>query len=256
MKVQLQVRSMAVRGKKNHTLTSLCKSSAECMYFSALKSWYMMYCLWMSSKIFARITASQKSHSLSWITHEFTTCMQVSFHVLKNQIDVSVVFCFQNIQQPAKMAYVCTREQRYCETQGICANLTIFSWLLTSCRNIISRNVRCASVAFWNASKIFFTATTSRVFLSTDFQTIPYAWYSRTACLSEGIKSNEIPYPFPELLLYFVFSQNVLVDLFAHHRWRSTSACQIGLQTVWMKEFPRSGQAFLQLSVALEDFCS
>lgn len=72
MKVQLQVRSMAVRGKKNHTLTSLCKSSAECMYFSALKSWYMMYCLWMSSKIFARITASQKSQSVlnnTWIHH-------------------------------------------------------------------------------------------------------------------------------------------------------------------------------------------
>ena len=33
-------------------------------------------------------------------------------------------------------------------------------WTLTS------RNVRCASVAFWNASKIFFTATVSRVRLS------------------------------------------------------------------------------------------
>lgn len=255
MKVQLQVRSTAVRGKKKHTLTSLCKSSAECMYFSALKSWYMIYCLWMSSKIFARITASQKSQSVlnnTWIHHLHASqfpCTQKSDRCLCH-------FLLSGHSTTCKDGYACTREQRYCETEGICANLTIFSWLLTSCRNIISRNVRCASVAFWNASKIFFKATTSRVFLSTDFQTIPYAWYSRITCLSEGIKSNEIPYPFPELLLYFVFSQNVLVDLFAHHAWRSTSACQIGLLTVGMKEFPRSGQAFLQLSVALEDFCS
>ena len=32
---------------------------------------------------------------------------------------------------------------------------------LATCRNMISRNVRWASVAFWNASKIFFSATTS-----------------------------------------------------------------------------------------------
>lgn len=33
----------------------------------------------------------------------------------------------------------------------------------------------CASVAFWKASKIFFRAITSRVFLSTAFHTMPYA---------------------------------------------------------------------------------
>lgn len=35
--------------------------------------------------------------------------------------------------------------------------------------------ITCASVAFWNASKIFLRATVSRVFLSIAFQTIPYA---------------------------------------------------------------------------------
>jgi hypothetical protein len=37
----------------------------------------------------------------------------------------------------------------------------------------------CASVAFWNASKIFFSATVSRVFLSTAFHTMPYACAER-----------------------------------------------------------------------------
>lgn len=29
--------------RKCHTLISLCSRSAECMYLSALKSWYIMY---------------------------------------------------------------------------------------------------------------------------------------------------------------------------------------------------------------------
>ena len=33
----------------------------------------------------------------------------------------------------------------------------------------------CASVAFWKASKIFFSATVSLVFLSIAFHTMPYA---------------------------------------------------------------------------------
>lgn len=85
--------------------------------------------------------------------------------------------------------------------------LIMFSWLFMSCRNIISLNVRCnthtasqdswwsytdnqvqvgglhedcragtcASVAFWKASKIFFSATRFPFFLSTAFQTTPYA---------------------------------------------------------------------------------
>ena len=36
-------------------------------------------------------------------------------------------------------------------------------------------SLTCASVAFWNASKIFFKATTSRVFRSMAFHTTPYA---------------------------------------------------------------------------------
>ena len=57
----------------------------------------------------------------------------------------------------------------------------MFSWLFTSWRNMISRKVRCASVAFWKASKIFLSATVSRVFLSTAFHTIPYAWRREVA---------------------------------------------------------------------------
>jgi hypothetical protein len=40
---------------------------------------------------------------------------------------------------------------------------------------MISLNVLYASVAFWNASKFFFNATISFVFLSIAFHTIPYA---------------------------------------------------------------------------------
>ena len=49
------------------------------------------------------------------------------------------------------------------------------SWPFICCRNITSRNVRCASVLFWKASKIFFSATVSLVRLSTALHTIPYA---------------------------------------------------------------------------------
>jgi len=38
---------------------------------------------------------------------------------------------------------------------------------------MISRYVRCASVAFWKASKIFFKATTLPDRLSVAFHTIP-----------------------------------------------------------------------------------
>ena len=31
---------------------------AECMYMSALSAWYMMYCLWISSRMLARISAT------------------------------------------------------------------------------------------------------------------------------------------------------------------------------------------------------
>lgn len=59
-------------------------------------------------------------------------------------------------------------------------------------RNMISRNVRCASVEFWNASNIFLSATTSFVFLSIALHTMPYAplpsfWitsYFRSTCRS------------------------------------------------------------------------
>ena len=49
------------------------------------------------------------------------------------------------------------------------------SWPFICCRNITSRNVRCASVLFWKASNIFFSATVSLVRLSTALHTIPYA---------------------------------------------------------------------------------
>ena len=52
----------------------------------------------------------------------------------------------------------------------------MFSWSRSSCKNMISRKVRCASVAFWKASKIFLSATVSCVFFSTAFHTMPYAY--------------------------------------------------------------------------------
>ena len=55
-----------------------------------------------------------------------------------------------------------------------------------ACRYMISRNVRCASVAFWNASKIFFSATVCLVFLSTALKTTAYA-PSRAALLSKKL---------------------------------------------------------------------
>ena len=42
-------------------------------------------------------------------------------------------------------------------------------------RKTISRNVRCESVGFWNASKIFLSATTSPVLESVARHTTPYA---------------------------------------------------------------------------------
>ena len=44
-----------------------------------------------------------------------------------------------------------------------------------TCKYMISRKVRCASVAFWKASKIFFSATTDFVFLSMALNTTAYA---------------------------------------------------------------------------------
>ena len=51
----------------------------------------------------------------------------------------------------------------------------IFGWSRNSFKNTISRNVRCASVLFRNASNIFLTATTLPDLLLFAFQTIPYA---------------------------------------------------------------------------------
>lgn len=54
-------------------------------------------------------------------------------------------------------------------------NSIMFGWLRNARSNIISRNVRWASVSFRNASKIFLTATVFCVRLSIAFHTIPYA---------------------------------------------------------------------------------
>ena len=49
------------------------------------------------------------------------------------------------------------------------------SWCASSWRKATSRYVRCESVAFWKASKIFFTATVSFVLRSRALHTTPYA---------------------------------------------------------------------------------
>lgn len=54
-------------------------------------------------------------------------------------------------------------------------NCTMFGWFRKARRNMISLNVRWASVSLRNASKIFLTATISCVFRSIAFHTIPYA---------------------------------------------------------------------------------
>ena len=49
----------------------------------------------------------------------------------------------------------------------------MLEWSDSSCRNMISRKVLCASVAHEKASKIFFRATASPLRRSTARQTMP-----------------------------------------------------------------------------------
>jgi hypothetical protein len=98
---------------------------------------------------------------------------------------VSAVAC------PSSRVCVLSRSRSLSAFRTLCS-CTMFSWASICCRNMTSRKVRCASVAFWKASKIFFSATLSVVFLSTAFHTMPYAplpnfcttSYFRSTCLS------------------------------------------------------------------------
>jgi hypothetical protein len=146
---------------------SLCTTFAECMYFSALSSWYIMYCLWISSKILALMTACRSvSASILSIVHRTALT-----HVLKDQVDISIIFCLQHIGKVDNVLMILLCFIRRTQVEGNEELLTP-----SSCKNIISRKVLCASVAFWNASNTFFNATVSRVFLSNAFHTIPYAF--------------------------------------------------------------------------------
>ncbi len=60
------------------------------------------------------------------------------------------------------------------------APVSHFFLFIISENNLFYLNVLWASVVFWNASKIFFKATSLSVFLSMAFQTMPYAWNERT----------------------------------------------------------------------------
>jgi hypothetical protein len=116
-------------------LISLCSKSAECKYFNAFNNCHMIYFLWISARIPALITAC-KSVSI-WSNVRY---ISLSFSALIT-----------------------------------CWSLIIFSWPLKAWRYMISLNVLCASVAFLNASKHFFKATTALDRFSTAFQTTPYA---------------------------------------------------------------------------------
>ena len=70
----------------------------------------------------------------------------------------------------------------------------MFSCPVSPCRYMISRKVRCASVAFWKASKIFLRATVSLFFLLIALKTTAYAplpsfcvtsYLRRTCCARE-----------------------------------------------------------------------
>ena len=77
--------------------------------------------------------------------------VQIGLHVLESQVDVDIVVGFQNIGQPTYRTTTCSPSVLSTVRMGSekrSADLTMFSWLAISCRNMISRNVRWASVAF------------------------------------------------------------------------------------------------------------
>lgn len=81
----------------------------------------MVYCLWISSKMLARITERVEPQrrvrkatfalvplpvapEIGGSVHgcpSVRTCVQVSFHELEDEVNVSVVLSFEHVQQPA-----------------------------------------------------------------------------------------------------------------------------------------------------------
>ncbi len=81
------------------TFMSRCNIPAVCKYFNAFKSWYMMYCLWTSSKIFARITAC-KSVSIN----SNTKYMSRSLSALRTFQSLMIFsWLFNSFQTPTKV---------------------------------------------------------------------------------------------------------------------------------------------------------
>lgn len=132
----------------------------------------------------------------------FDHIMQIAFHKFKWQINIHVIRCSSNKRYTKKwnifvtVTTACLRRIRnflvacyYFLHKTIVGKTrqspTIYLWMLNNCtmfgwfrkarRNMISLNVRWASVSLRNASNIFLTATVSWVFLSIAFHTIPYA---------------------------------------------------------------------------------
>lgn len=213
------------------------------MYFSALKSWYIMNCLWMSSKIFARITVSQKSPCWSCITtHEWNNylhasrfpCIQISdrclchflpsghstiwkrlvYHHHRNERNL------RNVLKPDNILMVVDLLQEHDFAKRSLENVRFDdAWRLEL------RDPTWASVAFWNASKIFFKATTSRVFLSTDFQTTPYACISsspRVSTFETIINGTSLP-PFRAFAVFRTFVERAYRSL---RSWRNEKEVQ------------------------------
>lgn len=153
-------------------LISRWTNSAECKYFKAFNSCQIMYFLWTSWRIPARMTAC-KSTSLN--SH------YVVLQRKKIAYDVPVSI-WSNVK------YI----SRSFSALITCCNLMILSWPLNAwkiwlfpqstlklhidsltCRYIISRKVLCASVSFLNASKHFFRAKTALDLFSIAFHTMP-----------------------------------------------------------------------------------
>ena len=133
----------------------------------------------------------------STVTHYIVPL--TSLHVVESEVYVSVVLCFYHMLQPNYILVPTQRlykggkewgmrkiahknkpdfvsENVYCSGAKILRNPTLKQiQQRRTCKYIISRKVLCASVAFLNASKHFFSATTFLDRFSIAFHTIPYA---------------------------------------------------------------------------------
>ena len=96
-------------------------SSAVCKKKRALSSWYVMYCLWISCKIPARITACKSVSAKNWRKKGGAGARRVSerrsrlghlrearrTHEIKDEVNVSVILSAHNIQETDDVVVTC-----------------------------------------------------------------------------------------------------------------------------------------------------